>query len=218
MMSTMMFPPNFTSFVIASAIIIVIPGPSVLFAVARGIAWGRMTAVLTTLGNTCGTYLLAILVALGLGPIIAHSALTSTLLQLCGGAYLVYLGAEAFVHRKTHVENLVTPEKGRPTALRAVRQGFVVGALNPKSLVFYTAVFPHFVDRQRGHLVIQLLTLATTFALMAFVSDGTWGFAAGLARRWLSANPRRLIVMRAVGACVMAALGLAIVVTALGNN
>ena len=206
---------GFTAFILASLIIIVVPGPSVLFAVARGIAWGRVTAILTNLGNSLGTYLLAMLVAVGLGPVISHSPLAATALQLAGGAYLMFLGFDAFRHRLAHVEALVKQEGLRPNMLRTIRQGFVVGAMNPKSLVFFTAVFPHFVDRSRGHVTTQLLVFATVFAVMAFVSDGTWGFIAGSARQWLSAAPQRLITMRVSGACVMAVLGLIIEVSAL---
>lgn len=207
---------NFVAFFVASAIIIIVPGPSVLFTVARGIAWGRTTAVLTTLGNTLGTYLLAILVAVGLGPLIAHSALAATLLQLAGGSYLVYLGFDAYRHRHEHANAMVSNVGARPGTLATIRQGFVVGVLNPKSLIFFTAVFPHFVDRSRGHVTVQLMVFGTVFAIMAFLSDGTWGFVAGTAREWLSADPRRLIAMRVTGACVMTTLGLLVAGSALG--
>jgi len=207
---------NFVAFFVASAIIIIVPGPSVLFTVARGIAWGRATAVLTTLGNTLGTYLLAILVAVGLGPLISHSALAATLLQLAGGSYLVYLGIDAFRHRRSHANAMVSQVGSRPRVLVTIKQGFVVGVLNPKSLIFFTAVFPHFVDRSRGHVTAQLLLYGTVFSVMAFISDGTWGFIAGTAREWLSADPKRLITMRVVGACVMTTLGLLVAGSALG--
>jgi threonine/homoserine/homoserine lactone efflux protein len=104
----------------------------------------------------------------------------------------------------------------RPKVLSTIRQGFVVGALNPKSLIFFTAVFPHFVDRTRGQVTLQLLLFGTAFSVMAFLSDGTWGFIAGTAREWLSADPKRLITMRLVGACVMTTLGLLVAGSALG--
>ncbi len=207
---------NFVAFFIASAIIIIVPGPSVLFTVARGIAWGRATAILTTLGNTLGTYLLAILVAVGLGPLISRSALAATLLQLAGGTYLIYLGYDAFRHRREHANAMVSNVGARPRVLATIRQGFVVGVLNPKSLIFFTAVFPHFVDRARGKVTLQLLLFGTVFSIMAFLSDGTWGFIAGTAREWLSADPKRLIAMRLVGACVMTTLGLLVAGSALG--
>jgi len=104
----------------------------------------------------------------------------------------------------------------RPRVLVTIKQGFVVGVLNPKSLIFFTAVFPHFVDRSRGHVTAQLLLYGTVFSVMAFISDVTWGFIAVTAREWLSADPKRLITMRVVGACVMTTLGLLVAGSALG--
>jgi threonine/homoserine/homoserine lactone efflux protein len=98
-----------------------------------------------------------------------------------------------------------------------VRQGYVVGILNPKSLVFFVAVFPHFVDRARGDVTLQLLVLGGLFSVMAFCSDSTWGIIAGTAREWLSTSPSRLVVLRTIGACVMMTLGTIIVVGALAS-
>jgi threonine/homoserine/homoserine lactone efflux protein len=106
-------------------------------------------------------------------------------------------------------------EPQRPNNARIVRQGYVVGILNPKSLVFFAAVFPHFVNRTKGNVTIQLLLLGAIFSVMAFCSDSTWGIIAGTARDWLSGSPTRLVVLRTVGACVMMTLGVIIMVSAL---
>jgi threonine/homoserine/homoserine lactone efflux protein len=91
----------------------------------------------------------------------------------------------------------------------------MVGVLNPKALVFFVAVFPHFVNRSQGHVTVQLLIFGAIFSVMAFFSDGTWGFIAGSARDWLANSPGRLIAMRVTGACVMLILGLLILVSAI---
>ena len=96
-----------------------------------------------------------------------------------------------------------------------IRQGFTVGVLNPKSLVFFVAVFPHFVNRSKGHVTVQLLLFGAIFSVMAFCSDGTWGLIAGTAREWLASSPGRLVAMRVTGACVMMTLGLLILVSAI---
>jgi len=96
-----------------------------------------------------------------------------------------------------------------------VRQGFVVGVLNPKALVFFAAVFPHFVDRAKGDVTGQLLIFGVIFSVMAFCSDSTWGLIAGTAREWLAGAPGRLVVLRSIGASVMLVLGVVIVVSAL---
>ena len=206
---------QFTTFFIASIAIIMVPGPSVLFTLARGVAWGRAVAVLTVLGNSIGTLLLSVVVAVGLGPLLAQSRVFSVVLQLAGGLYLVWLGIGAFRHRHSHAQAMAQREAVRPSNLQIVRQGFTVGVLNPKSLVFFAAVFPHFVDRSKGHETVQLLTFGVVFSIMAFCSDGTWGIIAGTAREWLSGSPRRLVALRTTGAVVMMTLGVLIVSSAL---
>lgn len=206
---------HLTQFFVASILIIMVPGPSVLFTLARGVAWGRTVAVLTVLGNSLGTLLLSMVVALGLGPLLAHSRGFSIVLQVAGGAYLLYLGTDALRHRREHAQAMTQREVSRPSKRRIVRQGFMVGVLNPKSLVFFAAVFPHFVSRPQGHITTQLLVLGLIFSVMAFFSDGTWGLIAGTARQWLSGSASRLVVLRSIGGSVMCALGVLILVTAL---
>jgi threonine/homoserine/homoserine lactone efflux protein len=202
-------------FLIASITIIMVPGPSVLFTLARGVAWGRAVAVLTVLGNSLGTLVLSVIVAIGLGPLLSDSKAFSITLQLAGGLYLLWLGVGAMRHRHAHAEAMRKREEFRPSNVTVVRQGFTVGILNPKSLVFFAAVFPHFVSRSKGHVTYQLLLFGAIFSVMAFLSDGTWGMIAGSAREWLSDSPHRLVVLRTVGACVMMTLGVIIVVSAI---
>ena len=205
------------TFFAASIAIIMVPGPSVLFTLARGVAWGRAVAVLTVLGNSIGTLVLSIIVAIGLGPLLSHSKVFSVVLQLAGGCYLVFLGVDAMRHRHAHAHAMTKREGERPSNLRIVRQGFTVGVLNPKSLVFFAAVFPHFVDRSKGNVTVQLLVFGAIFSVMAFMSDGTWGLIAGTAREWLSGSPQRLVVLRTIGACVMMVLGVLIITAAIAD-
>ena len=202
------------TFFVASMAIIVVPGPSVLFTLARGVAWGRSVAVLTVLGNSAGTLLLSSGVALGLGPLLSRSRTFAIGLQLLGGCYLLWLGASALRHREAHAAAMTKREVQRPAPRLVVRQGFVVGVANPKSLVFFAAVFPHFVDRARGSATLQLLMLGAMFSVMAFAIDGTWSVIAGTAREWLSDSPRRLVVLRIVGGGVMVILGFLTVIGA----
>ncbi|HUY43383.1 MAG TPA: LysE family translocator [Acidimicrobiales bacterium] len=203
------------AFIVASMAIIIVPGPSVLFTLARGVAWGRAVAVLTVLGNSLGTLVLSILVAVGLGPLLSRSHTFSVVLQLAGGTYLVWLGVQAMRHRHEHARAMAERESNRPSNLHIVRQGFTVGILNPKSLVFFAAVFPHFVDSTKGNETVQLLLFGVLFSVMAFCSDATWGVIAGTAREWLSSSAQRLVTLRMVGACVMMTLGVLIMASAL---
>ena len=202
------------AFSLASLAIIVVPGPSVLFIVARGIAWGRAVALLTDLGNALGLLVLAVAVALGLGPLLTRSAGVTEALEVAGGAYLWWLGIDALRHRHAHAAAL--REQGtRPPPWRALRQGFVVGIANPKAVVFFVAVFPHFVNPAAGRVTLQLLVLGVVFTALAAISDGLWGIGAGAARDRLLASPHVLVGLRTAGGLVMLGLGTLIVVSAL---
>jgi len=186
----------------------------VLFTLARGIAWGRLVAVLTAVGNSLGILVLSALVAVGLGPVLAHSKLFTTVVEVAGGLYLLWLGADALRHRRAHAASLTEREPTKPPVARVVRQGFVVGGFNPKALIFFVAVFPHFVDRSSGNVTVQLLLLGVIFTLIAMLSDGTWAMIAGTARAWLAGSPRRLVVLRTIGGVVMLGLGVLIITSA----
>jgi threonine/homoserine/homoserine lactone efflux protein len=195
--------------------IIIVPGPSVLFTLARGLAWGRGVAVLTVLGNSIGTLVLSVIVAVGLGPLLAHSKALAITLEVAGGVYLLWLGFDALRHRHQHARAMTKREAVRPSNVNIIRQGFTVGILNPKTLVFFAAVFPHFVDRSNGNVTLQLLIFGGLFTVLGFCGDATWGIIAGTAREWLSGSPQRLVVLRTVGASVMMTLGVIILVSAL---
>ena len=192
-------------------IIIFAPGPSVLFIIARAIAWGRKVAVITVAGNVSGAFVLSSLVAFGLGPILQRSDLAFVAVQWLGGLYLVYLGIDAIRKRKVHAADMTNQGPVEPTVFQSIRDGFMVGVLNPKGLVFYAAVLPQFIDRERGGVTGQLLFLGALFSVLAFFSDGGWGLLAGTARAWLAGDAGRLEKLRATGGCVMILLGASVI-------
>jgi threonine/homoserine/homoserine lactone efflux protein len=196
-------------------VIILAPGPSVLFVIARAIAWGRKTAVFTVAGNVTGAFALSTLVAVGLGPILQRSDLAYAAIQWGGSLYLMYLGVEAIRQRKIHAEDMRNQGDAAPGIARSIRDGFWVGALNPKGLVFYAAVLPQFVDRDRGNVALQLIFLGAVFSILAFISDGTWGLLAGTARLWLATDAKRLEKLRATGGIVMIILGISVLISAI---
>lgn len=210
----MVIPSRLTEYIVAAMVIILAPGPSVLFVIARAIAWGRKTAIFTVAGNVIGAFALSTLVAFGLGPILQSSDLAYTAVQWSGGGYLIYLGIDAIRHRRIHAADMTNQGDIAPGTLRSMRDGFWVGALNPKGLVFYAAVLPQFIDRDRGHITTQLVLLGAIFSILAFISDGSWGLLAGTARQWLATNPVRLEKLRATGGVVMLGLGTAVIISA----
>jgi threonine/homoserine/homoserine lactone efflux protein len=211
----MVIPSRLPEYIVAAMVIILAPGPSVLFVIARAIAWGRKTAVFTVAGNVTGAFALSTLVAVGLGPILQRSDLAYAAIQWGGSLYLMYLGVEAIRQRKIHAEDMRNQGDAAPGIARSIRDGFWVGALNPKGLVFYAAVLPQFVDRDRGNVALQLIFLGAVFSILAFISDGTWGLLAGTARQWLATDAKRLEKLRATGGIVMIILGISVLISAI---
>ena len=211
----MVIPSRLPEYIVAAMVIILAPGPSVLFVIARAIAWGRKTAVFTVAGNVTGAFALSTLVAIGLGPILQKSDLAYAAIQWGGGLYLVYLGIDAIRHRRVHAEDMRNQGDIAPGIARSMRDGFWVGALNPKGLVFYAAILPQFVDRDKGNVALQLIFLGAIFSILAFISDGSWGLLAGTARQWLATDPKRLEKLRATGGTVMIILGISVVISAI---
>ncbi|MFM2144454.1 MAG: hypothetical protein RI899_242 [Actinomycetota bacterium] len=210
----MVIPSRLPEYIVAAMVIILAPGPSVLFVIARAIAWGRKTAVFTVAGNVTGAFALSTMVAIGLGPILQRSDLAYAAIQWGGGLYLMYLGVEAIRQRRVHAEDMRNQGDIAPGITRSIRDGFWVGALNPKGLVFYAAVLPQFVDREKGNVALQLIFLGAVFSILAFISDGTWGLLAGTARQWLATDAKRLEKLRATGGTVMIILGITVLISA----
>ncbi len=210
-----MIPTRLPEYIVAAMIIILAPGPSVLFVIARAISWGRRVAILTVAGNVSGSLVLSSLVALGLGPILQRSHLAYLAVQWGGGLYLIYLGVDAILKRAAHAADMTNQGPVVPTVSRSIRDGFWVGVLNPKAIVFFAAVLPQFVDIDGGNVTAQLLFLGLVFCILAFISDGTWGLLAGTARQWLATDASRLEKLRAFGGTVMITLGVLVLISAI---
>ena len=206
---------NLVQFILASIAIILVPGPSVMFVIARAVAWGRLTALLTALGNALGMLLLSVFIAIGLGPLLQRSELLLISVQVLGGLYLIHLGVDAYRNRELHASDMVKVEEIRPSNVQILREGFTVGVLNPKALVFFSAVFPQFIDPQAGSITSQLLLFGAIFSVLAFLLDGTWGLVVGTSRDWFVTSKNRLVVLRTIGAVVMMALGFGVIVPVL---
>ena len=208
MFTSDLIPSRLWEYLIATILIILAPGPSVLFTIARAIAWGRAAAVATVIGNASGMFLVSLLVAVGLGPLLQSSKLFYNGVQWAGGAYLIYLGYSAIAASKVDAHGMQKTEGAKPAFVTSIKNGFWVGVLNPKSVVFFAAILPQFVDQEKNNVTAQLILLGAIFALIALISDGSYGLLAGTVRQWLSGDIGRLIFMRRFGGVVMIALGL----------
>ena len=215
MFTTAAIPSRLWEYLIATILIILAPGPSVLFTIARAIAWGRVAAIATVIGNAFGMFLVSVLVAFGLGPLLQSSKLFYNSIQWAGGAYLIYLGYSAIAASKIDAQGLQKTEGSKPSFLTSIKNGFWVGVLNPKSIVFFAAILPQFVDQEKNNVTAQLLLLGAIFATIALISDGSYGLLAGTVRSWLAGDVKRLIFMRRFGGVVMIGLGIFTILSAL---
>lgn len=195
------------AFLATAAVIVAVPGPSLLFTIGRALTVGRRDALLTVVGNALGLLVQAALVAVGLGAVLSASATAYTVVKLAGAAYLVYLGVQAIRHRGELASALAAAGPGEGG--RSLRQGLVVGLTNPKTIVFLGSLLPQFVDPAHAPQP-QILGLGAIFAGLALVGDSIWAIAAGRARAWFARSPRRLGRVGATGGTLMVGLGLAV--------
>lgn len=195
---------NLGAFTIAAVLMILLPGPSILFVIGRSIAYGRLAGVLSVVGNALGMLPLLTLVALGVGALVAQSVVLFTAIKIIGAGYLVYLGIQAIRHRNE------VPDEGAHSprsAWRLLGEGFVVGVTNPKTIAFFVAVLPQFVDYRAGGIPLQLAELGLVFVVLALICDSCWALAAGSARDWFATSPKRISRLRATGGGMMIGLG-----------
>lgn len=205
---------NLVAFVFAALLLVVLPGPSVLFVIGRALAIGRVGALLSVVGNACGMFVQVVAIALGLGVILEQSIVLFSIVKFAGAAFLVYLGIQAIRHRNRRA---ATSGADAPTSrLRSLAEGAGVGVTNPKSVVFFIAVLPQFVDQGAGGVPLQMIELGAIFALLAMVFDSVWALSASFARSWLGRSPKRLSRLGATGGVAMIGLGVGLAAT--GNK
>ncbi|MTE11325.1 LysE family translocator [Nocardia aurantiaca] len=207
---------NMLAFLVASIVIVIIPGPGVLFVIGRALTYGRRAALLSVLGHSVGVLVILGLVAAGLGAILAASAIALSVVKLAGALYLIYLGIQAIRERRTlreAFEAKVEPmENGR-----VLRQAVLVGLTNPKAIIFFSAVLPQFVEPAAGAVPVQMLILGALFLMVALISDSVYALLAGTARNWFARSPKRLEVVGGVGGVMIIGLGAGVAVSGGGN-
>jgi threonine/homoserine/homoserine lactone efflux protein len=199
-------------FAIASFVLIVVPGPGVLFVVGRALAHGRRTAITTAAGHAAGNYVVAACVALGLGTLLQRSAQLFVAVKLAGAVYLIWLGVQAVRHRGELASAMADAVPARAGWL-ALRDGFAVGVTNPKAFILFGAILPQFVNRGAGHVPAQMLLLALVSVSIGVLSDSAWGLAASGVRAWFARSPRRFALVGGAGGLAMIGLGVTVALT-----
>lgn len=193
------------SFLVIALVVIVVPGPSVVFVIGRAMVLGTKGAILSVLGNAAGVGVQILAVAFGLGPLVAAFPAAFWFIKVLGSAFLIFLGLQAIRHRREFSASL--EQGGRSSAGRVLRDSALVGLSNAKTLVFFIATFPLFVDPDRGSALVQMLVLGGFFFVIGVASDMVWATAAGRARAWLSTSQARLEWVRLFGGVALMALG-----------
>jgi threonine/homoserine/homoserine lactone efflux protein len=199
-------------FTLASLVIIVIPGPGVLFVVGRALAHGRRTALATAAGHAAGNYVVAACVAVGLGTLLQRSAQVFIVVKLAGALYLVFLGVQAIRHRHS-LASAMSSAAGPSGGWRALRDGLIVGVTNPKTFILFGAILPQFVSRGEGNVPAQMLLLALVSVCMGLACDSAWGLTASAVRGWFARSPRRYALVGGAGGLAMIGVGVTVALT-----
>ena len=198
-------PAALAVFVVASIVLLVVPGPAVLFIVARSVQHGRLSGIVSTAGISTGALVHVIGAALGLAAILMSSVMAFNVVKYLGAAYLVYLGIRTLLAPAGEV---IEGKQQRRSLWKDYRQGMVVSLLNPKMTLFLFAFLPQFVDPARGAVWIQIMSLGGLFIAMGFVSDSLYAILAGTVGNWFRSNHRFLSSRKYLSGLTYIGLGL----------
>lgn len=203
----MIDPATFGLFLLGSLLLLVSPGPAVLFLVARSLEGGRRLGLVSTLGVAVGSLVHVAAAAFGVSALLATSATAYSAMKWLGALYLLGLGIATL-----RGEDPAPLPFGSRTGLRPARafaQGVVVNVLNPKTALFFLAFLPQFVDVSAGAVEAQVLMLGSSFVLLGLVSDAAWVMVASALSRWLREHPAFPRWRRRVSGGVYLGLGMA---------
>jgi threonine/homoserine/homoserine lactone efflux protein len=196
---------NLGLFIGAALVLLLIPGPAVLYIVARSVEQGRLAGFVSDIGIHAATLVHVLAAALGLSALLASSALAFSVVKYAGAAYLIWLGLKKIFGRAEALgEDLALV---RYSYARLFRDGFVVNLLNPKTALFFFAFLPQFAEPSRGHLAMQIAFLGLLFAALGFVTDGCYALVAGTAGNLLKRSRAYLRFERYVSGTLFIGLG-----------
>jgi threonine/homoserine/homoserine lactone efflux protein len=177
---------NLPLFMVASLVLLLTPGPAVLYIIARSIDQGRGAGLVSVLIIETGNFFHVIAATLGLSALLLSSATFFSLIKYLGAAYLIFLGVRKWLSRPE--EPHAIPKLTDEHPWRIFYQGVIVAILNPKTALFFLAFLPQFVDSSRGSIPFQMFELGSIFVIMAFVTDSLYALLAGTAGQWLKGN------------------------------
>jgi threonine/homoserine/homoserine lactone efflux protein len=191
-------------FVLAAVVLVIIPGPNVLYISARSIHQGRAAGLVSSVGIETATIVHVALATAGVSAVLAASAAAFSVVKYAGAAYLVFLGIRTLLSRDTHAEVDAPPTIN---LRRVYWQGFVVNLLNPKTALFFLAFLPQFVQPDRGPVAIQTLVLGLVLMTIGMGNNVAWALVAGRLGAVLRRNGRGSRVERWLTGGVYIGLG-----------
>jgi threonine/homoserine/homoserine lactone efflux protein len=191
-------------FLLASVVLLLTPGPAVLYIIARSVDQGRRAGLVSVCSIEAGNFLHVVAATLGLSALLLSSALAFSIVKYLGAAYLIYLGLrKLFSHEEIRAASTRPPQSLR----RIFSQGVMVAALNPKTALFFVAFLPQFVDPSQGAIAWQLLGLGCIFVFLALISDSMYALVAGMVGQWFKGSRSVVRAERYVVGSVYIGLG-----------
>lgn len=193
-------------FIAAALVLLLVPGPAVLYIVARSVDQGRTAGLVSVVGVGLGSMVHVVAAALGLSALLVQSAVAFRTVKYLGAAYLVYLGIRRLLGKDDVTEESSSADR---TLRRVFTQGIWVNILNPKTALFFFAFLPQFVNVDGASVALQILFLGTLLVGMGIITDGAYALAAGTLGGWLKERPGVVTAQRWLAGGVFISLGLA---------
>ena len=199
---------SLTTFVIASVLLALVPGPDNIFVLTQSSVNGHKAGLLVTLGLCTGLIVHTSAVALGITAVLKTSYVAFTVLKIAGAMYLLYLAWRAF-HASS--EEINTGQSREVAAIKYYLRGVIMNVTNPKVSIFFLAFLPQFADPSRGPVIQQIFFLGMIFILVTLLVFGGIALLAGAVGAWLTNTPRAQTIMNRIAGAVFVAMALKLV-------
>jgi threonine/homoserine/homoserine lactone efflux protein len=203
------------TFVLTSIVLLILPGPAVLYIIMRSIDQGRVAGIASVLGLAIGTLILIIGVGFGISAVIMSSAVAFNILKYLGAIYLVYLGVRRFLD-KDEFETFEVTEK--PGLVKIFLKGILVNLLNPKTVLFFLAYLPQFTDASKGSSFWHILFFGILFIVLGLITDSVYATIAGNLSDYFRRSKLFMICHRYIAASAYISLGLAAAISGVKNK
>ncbi len=197
---------SITLFIAAAAVLLIVPGPAVIYIINRSLDQGRLAGIISVLGIGTGTIAHIIAAAAGISAILASSLLAFNILKYAGALYLIYLGIQKFISKE---EPVFDGSYKKIKLSKIFYQGIIVNLLNPKTALFFFAFLPQFINHNKGSITSQILFLGFLFVIMGLISDGIYALLAGYLSTWIKKRIRLIKAQKFVSGSIYFALGIA---------